>query len=169
MTGKFLFILFLILIYQTSAAQDHDHDHDHDDHTGTEQEHHHLHEIGVSAAPVYFVKADELSVATHLHYTYYLPNTKFGLGIGYEHIFDEHKHNFIGAEFSYRIIHPLSISLTPGVVFEGEHPDEKDFALHLETAYEFELGAFHVGPAFELAWHSEDYHLSLGLHVGLGL
>lgn len=167
MTEKFWLIIFLLAVQLHAAAQDHDHDHDvgiEDDH-----EHHHLHEIGVSASPVYFVKAGELSFATHLHYTYYIPNTKVGLGIGYEHIFDEHKHNFIGAEFSYRIIHPLSISLSPGIVFEGEHPDEKDFALHLETNYEFEFGVFHIGPSFEMAWHPEDYHFSLGVHIGLGL
>jgi len=163
MVEKILFVVFLILITLTLAAQDHDHD-DHMDH-----EHHQLHEIGVSASPVYFVKAGELSLSTHFHYTYTFPETKFGLGVGYEHIFDEHKHNFIGAEFSYRIIHPLSISLSPGIVFEGEHPDDRDFALHLETVYEFELGAFHIGPAFEMAWHSEDYHLSFGVHIGLGL
>ena len=162
MTEKFLVIVFLILVNLGIAAQAQDHDHD-------DHDHEHLHEIGVSAAPIYFAKAGELSFATHLHYTYTIPGTKFGLGVGYEHIFDEHKHNFVGAEFSYRIIHPLSISLSPGIVFEGEHPDEKDFALHLETVYEFEFGAFHIGPAFEMARHSEDYHFSLGVHIGLGL
>lgn len=162
MTRKILLFCFMFTTFYHAVAQD-DHEHDH------EHEHHHAHEIGVSASPVYFMKAGELSLATHIHYTYYFPETKFGLGLGYERIFDEHKHNFVGAEFSYRLIHPLSFSLSPGVTFEGEHPDEKAFALHFETVYEFEIGNFHLGPVFEMAWHSEDYHISLGVHLGLGL
>jgi len=161
MTGKLLFFILLCFSFQTVViAQEHDHH---------EEEHHPAHEIGFSVSPVYFTGEGEFSVATHIHYTYNFPESKFGLGLGYERIFDEHKHNFIGAEFSYRIIHPLSLSLSPGVAFEGEHPDDKEFALHFETVYEFEFGVFHLGPVFEVAWHPENYHISLGLHIGLGL
>jgi hypothetical protein len=166
MTKKILFIVLSSLSFFYLSAQEEDH-HDHE--TNHEHEHHHSHEIGFSVAPVYFIEEGNLSLSTHLHYTYYIPETKFGIGLGYEHVFDEHKHNFVGAELSYRIIHPLSISLSPGVLYEGEHPDEKQFALHIETAYEFEVGAIHIGPAFEVAWHPEDIHVSLGVHFGLGL
>lgn len=154
----FLFVLFTLVV-SALLAQEHVHDH----------EHHHNHEIGVSASPVYFTKADEFSLAAHLHYVYNFSHTKWGVGFGYERIFDEHKHNFIGLEVNYRPVHRLTLNLSPGVAFEGEHRDEKDLALHFETVYEFEFGAFHIGPVMELAYHSEDYHVSLGIHVGLGL
>lgn len=161
---KILMLCLISSLFFNAFSQEHEH---HDEEH--EQEHHHVHEIGVSVAPVYFTKAGELSMATHLHYTYNFPQTGFGLGIGYERIFDDHKHNFVGVELSYRIVHPLSLSLSPGVAFEGDHPDEKEFALHFETVYEFEVGTFHIGPVLELAYHPEDFHVSLGVHVGLGL
>ena len=39
----------------------------------------------------------------------------------------------------------------------------KDFLL-----YEFEFESFHIGPLLELAYHPEDFHISLGIHVGWG-
>lgn len=157
---KFLLFSFFLSFAVVVSGQEHaDHEH----------EHHHVHEIGVSVSPVYFTKEKELSVATHLHYVYNFPHTKWGVGLGYERILDEHKHNFIGLEVNYRPLHRLTLNLSPGVAFEGEHADEKDFALHFETVYEFEFGAFHIGPAMELAYHPEDYHISFGVHIGLAL
>ena len=140
-------------------------------HTGdqTVHEHKQLSEIGLSLAPSWFLSEGGISTAVHFHYVYNFPHTKYGIGLGYERIFDEHKHNFIGVEFNYRIIHPLTVSLSPGVAFEGEHSGETDFALHFETVYEFELGRLHIGPMVEIAYHPEDWHLSLGIHLGFGL
>ena len=157
------FLIFFVFGFQPLNAQEHGDDHLHEDH-----ELEHIHEIGVSVSPVYFVKAKELSTALHLHYTYNFPETKFGVGLAYEHVFDEHKHNFWGVEASFRPVHPFSISLTPGLTYERNDFSEKQFAMHLETAYEFELSHFHLGPALEFAYHNEDYHVSLGLHIGFG-
>jgi hypothetical protein len=38
----------------------------------------------------------------------------------------------------------------------------------VETAYELLTGDVHLGPAFEVALHPEEVHMSLGAHVGLG-
>ena len=154
---KKIFVLTIFLsINYCLFAQHHNH------------EHKHVHEIGASVSPLYFVEESEFSAAVHLHYVYNFPHSKFGLGIGYERIFDDHKHNFVGLELNYRPVHSLVLNLSPGMAYEGEHKDEKEFAIHFETVYEFEFGAFHVGPAFEFAYHPEDIHLSLGIHVGLG-
>lgn len=158
MTIRFLLFSLLLLFTFVVSAQE-----------PVEHEHNHEHEIGFSASPVYFVNENQFSVATHLHYVYNFPHTKWGVGAGYERIFDEHNHNFIGIEVNYRPVHRLTLNLSPGVAFEGEHKDEKDFALHFETVYEFEFGAFHIGPVMELAYHPEDYHVSLGIHIGLAL
>ncbi len=40
---------------------------------------------------------------------------------------------------------------------------------HIETNYEFEIGAFHVGPSIELAVDLEDVHVMVGLHLGVGI
>jgi len=160
--AKQLYVISILLLYaSTGFSQVHEHSHDH--------KHHHNHEIGISLAPVYFFNESELNAAAHLHYVYNFPHKDWGIGIGYERIFDEHKHNFIGLEVNYRPIHQLTLNLSPGLSFEGEHPDEKDFALHFETVYEFEFGSFHMGPVLELAYHPEDWHLSIGIHIGLGL
>jgi len=126
------------------------------------------HEIGFSVGPVYFTNEKAFSVGTHLHYVYYFPHTKFGIGAGYERIFDEHKHNFIGFEINYNPVHRITLNLSPGVAFEGEHKDEKEFAFHFETVYEFEFDAVHIGPFLELAYHPDDFHISLGVHIGFG-
>lgn len=146
MAGRFLFLIIFAIVSFTVSAQHYDeHElqskHEHDVH-----EHGHTHEIGASVATVYFPKEGGFNVATHLHYVYNFSHTKFGIGAGYERVFDEHKHNFIGVELNYRPVHRLSLNLLPGVVFEGQHKDEKDFALHFETVYEFELGHFHIIP-----------------------
>ncbi len=110
-----------------------------------------------------------MNIATHLHYVYNFPDTKAGIGIGYERIFDEHKHNFIGVEFNYRPIHELTFNISPGISFESKEKAEKEFAVHFETVYEFEVGTFHIGPLLELAYHPENFHCSIGIHLGLGM
>lgn len=126
---------------------------------------HHRNEIGGSNAAVYFIKEQVLAYGIHLHYVHNISNTSFGMGLGYERIFDAHKHNTIALETVYRPIEALSLSLSPGFTFEGGDFSPA-FALHFETAYEFEFNHFHTGPAIEFAYDPEDYHLSLGLHIG---
>lgn len=157
MFKNLIFLLLMLVAVSKSNGREHDHDHGH------------VHEIGVSLAPVYFFGEEESSFATHLHYVYNFPHIKFGVGVGYERIFDEHKHNFVGLEVNYRPVRELTLNVSPGVAFEGEHPDEKEFALHFETVYEFEFGSFHLGPVLEVAYHPEDWHISIGIHIGLGL
>lgn len=142
------------------VAQDMEHDeHEHD---------HHRNEIGIGNSPVYFTKEKTLAYGLHLHYIYNIPESKFGVGLGYERIFDEHKHNTIGVVGNYRPVDKVSLSLSPGVAFEGNTFSEPKFAIHFETAYEFEVKNFHLGPVFEVAYDQEDVHISLGVHVGVG-
>ncbi|MBA4410940.1 MAG: hypothetical protein Q8S54_10245 [Bacteroidota bacterium] len=128
---------------------------------------HHRNEIGLSYSPVYLLKEKGFASGMHLHFVRNLHNSKFGLGLGYERIFDKHKHSTFGLEVMYRPIEKLSFSVSPGLTFEdnisGVNP-----ALHFETTYDFEIGDFHIGPAFEFAIDPEDIHLSLGVHLGFG-
>jgi len=59
----------------------------------------------------------------------------------------------------YRTLEGLSFNISPGITFEG-NADEINFALNLETAYEWKFGTFHLGPVFELAYDPEDHHIS---------
>lgn len=128
---------------------------------------HHKNEIGIANSPVYFIKEGVFAYGLHFHYVRNITKTKFGFGLGYERIFDQHRHNTLGFVGTYRPLDNLSFNVSPGLTFEDGN-DTANFALHLETSYEFEVKNFHIGPAFEFAYDPEDYHISLGLHIGYG-
>lgn len=168
-TFQMKYIVFFLLFAHTLSAQIED-SHDH-----LEEGHSHDHiekpnELGIALAPVYFLNEEEVAFGLHIHYIHTIGESKFGIGAGYEKIFDEHGHNTIGVVFSYRPIDPLSFNFAPGVTFESSpgpmEEQETNFAFHLEASYEFEVGGLHIGPALEFAYDPEDIHLSLGLHVG---
>lgn len=162
---KFI-LLFITMAFSSNSfaqknAKANEHQHEHPLHE------HHRNEIGIANSPVYFLKEKSISYGMHIHYVYNIPKSKFGVGLGYERIFDEHKHNTFGIVGTYRPIERLCLNVSPGLTFEADSTKPL-FALHLESSYEFEIGNFHIGPAFEFAYDPEDYHLSLGLHVGYG-
>ena len=162
-------LLFCILLVsfaiQLDAQVDHEGTGDHHDHEG---HHHHHNEIGIANAFVHFVNEDAFAYGLHLHYIHTIGETKFGLGAGFERIFDEHGHNTFGLIGSYRPIDPLTLILSPGFTIEDKNPGEVSFALHVETAYEFEFKNIHLGPVIEFAYDPEDFHISIGLHIGYG-
>ena len=155
---KLLMTLLTVIISLNSFAQHADHSHNHN---------HHKNEIGISVSPVWFVKESVFSYGIHLHYARTIADSKFGLGLGVERIFDEHKHNTLGLEMIYRPIERLSISISPGIAAEDGNP-KVHFAFHQETTYEFEIKKFHIGPALEFAFDREDIHISFGIHIGYG-
>ena len=162
-----LFMLLLCCTEQLNAQDNHADTTTHGNHK-THSHDHHKNEIGIANAPVFFVKEKIFSYGVHLHYIRTIRKSKFGLGAGYERIFDAHGHNTFGLVTCYRPIDKLSLILSPGITFEDENPGNPDFALHAETSYEFEIKNFHLGPVFEFAYDPEDFHISLGLHIGYG-
>ena len=114
------------------------------------------------------MKAKEYAHSLHLHFMYTISDTKFGFGLGYEKINDEHKHNAIGLLINYRLLKRFSITMSPALSFEGNHTDEYNFALHVETGYEIEIHNFHLGPVIGFAYEPEDTHLSAGIHIAFG-
>jgi len=125
-------------------------------------------EFGIANSPIYIINEKEFAYGLHAHYIRGLKETKFGIGVGYERIFDEHKHNTIGVILSYTLLEHFALNLSPGITFNDNNASELNFGLHLEALYEFELGIFHIGPVAEFACAGEDYHVSLGLHLGFG-
>lgn len=128
---------------------------------------HHKNEISVANSLVTFLQEKETAYGLHVHYVRKLSDSPFGVGMSYERIFDEHKHNTIGIVASYRPVERFAISLSPGLAFE-DSGSQSSLALHVETTYEFSIGDFHIGPLVEFAMDKEDQHLSLGIHVGIG-
>lgn len=156
---KPLYFLVLLAFTQTLTAQSPD------SHVNSDN---HKNEIGIANSPIYIIKEKEFAYGLHAHYIRGLKETKFGIGVGYERIFDEHKHNTIGVILSFEPIEHFSMSLSPGFTFNDNNASDLNFGLHLETLYEFEIGIFHIGPVAEFAYAVEDYHISLGLHFGFG-
>jgi hypothetical protein len=150
MLKKILVFFAFVFIFNTLQAQDEHHEHNN--------------EIGIANAIVRYKKEKATNYGLHLHYIKAIKQTKFGLGLGYERIFDEHKHQSITLVTQYRPIDRLSLIVAPGILFEK---DEKgSFSTHFEVSYEWELRYFHLGPVLEFAYETEDVHYSVGLHVG---
>ncbi|NPD46415.1 MULTISPECIES: hypothetical protein [unclassified Lentimicrobium] len=147
------------LISSNLFAQNTEHNHTHS---------HHKNELGIANSLVYFTNAEELAYGLHLHYIRSLPHSKFGLGLGYERVFDEHGHNTFGIVGGYSPMERLHLAVSPGITFE-DGSSEVNFAFHFETSYGFEIYDFHLGPLLEFAFDPEDIHISLGIHVGYGI
>ena len=155
---RFALLLLLLMMYFNTLAQSVEE---------TEKHEHSKNEIGIAISPAYFLKEKVWTFAMHLHYTCIIPKTKFGIGASFERIALDPKHSTYGLVLAYYPIEKLSFTLSPGITYEDANA-ELFFAMHIETAYEFEIGNFHIGPAFEFAYDPNDYHLSLGIHIGYG-
>ena len=178
-----LFGLFFLLSQVSSAQTTMSVEHEEDEHEDGHHDHFHTNEIGISFAPVYYwnKKDSPIYFGLHSHYVRRLGESRFGIGAGYEYIFDEHKHQTFSAVFQFSPTYRFHLVAAPGWAIESEeeghddhgapqvHHEEEEhgasFALHLEAVYEFELGPIDIGPSFEFAWDKHDVHLSLGAHL----
>ena len=153
----------------TAAAEGHSAADDGPSHGSEDHsDHDHWLELGASIGAAYLLNEREFAAGLHAHALVAIGDTPWSLGVGYERLFDEHAHNAIGIAVQYRIIPPWSVNVSPGVAFSDEHPSELSPAAHVETAYEFLVGPFHLGPTIEAAFDKEDTHFTLGAHLGMG-
>lgn len=138
--------------------------------SGTHENHHdhHRHEIGLANSLVFIGRESEWALGIHAHYLYHIPHTRFGAGLAYERIFDGHGHNMMGIAASYRPLDRITINVTPGIAFSGKEHPGTGFALHFEITYEFQVDDFHLGPSVEYAYEPDGYHISTGIHLGIG-
>ncbi len=155
MKNIFLIIIFLLTINSYFGQNN-----------SEKSSHYHNNEIGVANSPVYIVGEKEWVYGLHIHYIKNINQSKFGFGLGYEQLFDEHQHSTVGIVGSYHVNNNLHFNISPGVTFEEFEYSNPRFAFHLEATYEFEIGNFLIGPAMEYAYDIEDTHVSTGLHLG---
>ncbi|MCB0309137.1 MAG: hypothetical protein KDD48_07180 [Bdellovibrionales bacterium] len=124
-------------------------------------------EIGIATSPVYFLNEDEFALGLHVHGMYLIQDTNLSIGLGYERIFDDHRHQTIGVVVGSNIWRGLTLNVNVGATFDENAISESEFALHLESTYEFSIDWFHFGPVVEWAYDPNDQHISLGLHTAL--
>lgn len=163
-TSKIILLSFIVSLFNTLNAQTHDHYHDHGQH-----ENHHEHpanEIGIGNFLSYHIGDQEFAYGLHLHYLRAIKDSKFGYGLGYEQVFDEHNHKTVGIIGSYRPLPNLVISLSPGILFPNTESPHSRFIAHSEVVYEFEIRKLHLGPTVEFATSFEEHHLGAGIHLG---
>lgn len=152
--------LSIYLLENNITAQvddNHDHDHHHE---------HAANEIGFGNVVNYLVSEQEYAYGLHVHYSRSVKDTWFEYGIGYEQIFDEHKHRALGVIGSYRPLPHLVLSVSPGILFPNPEHEGIRFVFHAEAAYEIEIGPFHLGPMLGFATTFEELHIGAGLHLG---
>ena len=158
------FILLITGISQNGIFAQHQehgaHQHDH----GSHHYEHPQNEIGVGNYLSYLAGENEFAYSLHIHYLRAFKESRFGAGIGYEQIFDEHRHRSLAFIGTFRPVTHLVLSLAPGMLFGTEENPGIRFALHTELVYEFEIGDFHIGPALEFATTFSEYHISFGVH-----
>jgi hypothetical protein len=159
----FLVILLFVAIPVTLLSQNHDRH---------EEEFGHVHkknEISAALGIVPLKHEHEVTAGLHLHYIRGVAfHNKLGIGVGFETIFDEHKHFTISVVFQYRIYKGWSVAYAPGLLMVKENETyEYQFAQHFETAYEWEIGKFHIGPMAEVGVEPNGVHYMLGVHFGI--
>ncbi|NLB92200.1 MAG: hypothetical protein GX792_02130 [Bacteroidales bacterium] len=157
-------ILFntLLLVSFFASAQDH-HGHEHTDL--------HKYHFGVGGTVAYLKGEPGFAPGAHLHFIRQFGHqNRWGIGLGFEAIFDEHKHNGVNFLINCHPLKHLSINAGPGVVLsEHDGENERKPAFHTEAVYEFNVGKFHLGPMAGFGFDREDAHFSVGVHVGMGL
>lgn len=142
--------------------------HNHENHMHTDV---HKYHIGFGGAATHLKGEPGLAPGAHLHVIRQFGHqNRWGLGLGYEAIFDEHMHNGINLLVNYHLAKHLSVNAGPGIIFaEHDGETERKPAFHTEAVYEFNVGKFHIGPMAGFGFDKEDTHFSIGIHVGLGL
>ena len=150
-------ILLIIFLINFLMSEIHHHDHGHNN------------EFAIALGIIPNHEDEESKLGLHLHYVKGIgEHNQYGIGISFETIFDEHKHNSISMIGTYHFDNGFSIAYAPGILFaEHDGETEEEFTQHFEFYYEFELEHFHVGPQIDIGFEDNETHYMLGLHFGI--
>ena len=150
-------IIFLFMISSIFSQSEHIHNHGHEN------------EFGIALGIVPGHEDEDNNIGMHLHYVKGLgEHNNYGIGISFETIFDDHKHNSISLITTYHFDKGYTIAYAPGILFfEHDGKTETDFTQHFEFYYEFEIDHFHIGPQFDIGYEDGEIHYMLGVHFGI--
>ena len=147
-----LLLLLLISSIITQAQESHD-------------EHHH---VGISGGITGVFPENNYIPGAHIHYSYLfkIKNIQMGIGAGLEYLMDKHQHIGTDLSLSFFPAEDFELNIAPGVVFANNN---YEYATHIEIIYNFDINLIHLGPVIETAFSKDDFHLSVGIHMGIGL
>ena len=131
----------------------------------------HKYHVGIASIATHVTGESGIAPGFHIHFIRQLGHHyRWGLGVGYEAIADEHWHNGLNLMANYRPASFLSLLAGPGLSLKKHHGDTEILpAFHTEAVFEFNLRGIHVGPLIGYGFDKEESHISVGLHIGLGL
>jgi hypothetical protein len=137
------------------------------------QSHHHLNEIGISTGIVRMQPETETAAGLHLHAMRRFGDEGlkkfFGVGLGFEVIFSEHRHYVIMGALGVFPWKNLVLTFSPGLLTAKEDGENhRLFSFHSEAVYEFEVGGFGIGPALAFSAAGGNTHFTVGIHIGKG-
>ena len=130
--------------------------------------HSHNNEFGIAFGLVPGHKDEGNNFGLHLHYIKGLEtHSDFGIGVSFETVFDEHKHNSISLMGVYHFNQGYTVAYAPGILFLDHNGEsEIEFTQHFELYYEFELENFHIGPQLDIGFEDGESHYMVGIHLG---
>lgn len=93
----------------------------------------------------------------------------FAIGAGYSAIFDEHFHNTLHLNTTFRLYRELFFSIKPGIVFKHNHGQAQTlYSLGFSSNYQFQINKkIHIGPKAEVVVVQDDMNYLLGFNMGL--
>jgi len=161
-------LIFLFAVFFTFQGYS-QHTHEEDSHNHEKDHTHKKNEVSVAVGVVPLPEENKVTAGLHFHYVRGIGSSnRFGIGVGFETIFDEHKHYTFSVVFQYRIYKGLIFGYAPGLLIKKEDSEsELHFAQHFELAYEFDMGKFHIGPMAEVGLEGSTVHYMLGVHFGI--
>ena len=139
-----LFALVSCQNYLNAQSKVHDHEHEHE---------HAANEFGLGNFLSILVGEQEYAYGLHIHYLRTIKDSRFGFGIGYEQIYDEHKHRTLGLIGTYRLSQPLILSLLQAFYCQPGRITTSDLLCTLRWYMSLKLIVFIWGLPWNLPLH----------------
>jgi hypothetical protein len=163
----FIPLCLILAVFSTTALYGHSGVSD-KEHLHTEDPH--KYHFGFATVASHIIGESGIAPGFHVHFVRQMGKAnRWGLGLGYETVADEHWHNSLNLLANYRPVSFLSILAGPGLSLKKHEGDFEALpAFHTEAVFEFNLKGLHAGPLLGYGFDKEESHFSIGFHVGFG-